>query len=239
MCSSQSTGKSRWRGGVRFGDGWAQWVGAVGDAVMHSHFAAQAVVAADPVDVLDSHGRCVKSHVVLIDPLVPHRLMSCAQAEVIFVEPTMLLPEHIRQRLIELQRYRAPAVLSQPDSLRSFWRDQLESRLDERPPEDVRITTALRAIEHMIGRGPVSLSTGARAVGLSSERFRHLFAEKMGLPFRRYVLWRRLRLAAIDLTAGGDVSSAAHAAGFADEAHFARTFKAAFGVTARTVLSRN
>jgi AraC-like DNA-binding protein len=57
----------------------------------------------------------------------------------------------------------------------------------------------------------------------------------MGLPFRRYLLWRRVQRAFVALKAGDDVTTAAHMAGFADAAHFARTLKAMFGVTATQI----
>ncbi len=56
----------------------------------------------------------------------------------------------------------------------------------------------------------------------SPERYRHLFVEALGLPYRRYLLWRRVQRPSA-LKDGDDVTTAAHAAGFADAAHFART----------------
>jgi len=83
---------------------------------------------------------------------------------------------------------------------------------------------------------PPPLAAAAASAGLSVERFRHLFARDVGLTYGRYVLWGRLRLAAAELLAGQDVTTAAHSAGFADAAHFARTLKTIFGVTASQTL---
>jgi len=63
-----------------------------------------------------------------------------------------------------------------------------------------------------------------------------LFVSQVGLPVRRLVLWRRLRLAMAAILAGSPVTDAAHAAGFADSAHFSRSLKKLFGVTARQAL---
>ena len=49
----------------------------------------------------------------------------------------------------------------------------------------------------------------------------------MGL--RPYVLWRRFICAWGLLMSGESVSAAAHGAGFADSAHFARTSRQTFG----------
>ena len=67
---------------------------------------------------------------------------------------------------------------------------------------------------------------------LSESRFSHLFVEEIGLPFRTFVLWRRMMLAVNSVASGASLTSAAHEAGFADSAHFSRTFLRMFGVQA-------
>jgi AraC-like DNA-binding protein len=59
--------------------------------------------------------------------------------------------------------------------------------------------------------------------------FRHLFVEQAGMGLRPYVLWRRFVRAWELLANGESVSTAAHRAGFADSAHFARTSRQTFG----------
>ena len=48
--------------------------------------------------------------------------------------------------------------------------------------------------------------------------------------FRRYLLWRKLSLAMSAFGRGGNLSEAAHAAGFSDSAHLTRTFYQMFGL---------
>lgn len=72
-------------------------------------------------------------------------------------------------------------------------------------------------------------SVVAAASGLSSSRFQHLFTAEVGVPFRRYRGWQRLRKAIRIAAAGTTLTEAAHAAGFADQAHFSRAFGATFG----------
>lgn len=64
---------------------------------------------------------------------------------------------------------------------------------------------------------------------LSSSRFRHLFVEETGMAFRPYILWRRFLHVWELLGRGASLSSAAHAAGFADAAHLTRTSRRMFG----------
>lgn len=70
----------------------------------------------------------------------------------------------------------------------------------------------------------------AQTISLSESRMQHLFKQQVGIPIRRYILWMKLRHV-LELTLeGSTLTEAAHAAGFADSAHFSRTFKAMFGI---------
>ncbi|MFB5649607.1 helix-turn-helix domain-containing protein [Leptospira wolffii] len=64
---------------------------------------------------------------------------------------------------------------------------------------------------------------------ISEDRLIRLFKENLGIPLRRYLLWVRTWEACRLLTEGISLTEAAHAAGFADSAHFTRTFKENFG----------
>lgn len=70
---------------------------------------------------------------------------------------------------------------------------------------------------------------------LSSSRARHLFVEQTGLPFRSYLLWLRITKAVRIMSAGSSLTEAAHEAGFADSAHFSRTFRRMFGIPAASL----
>lgn len=102
------------------------------------------------------------------------------------------------------------------------------------PPQtgspDARITAALDWIRSHLPT-PIRLADVANAVHLSESHLAHLFAERIGVPLRRYVLWQRLRTAVETAMCGASLTDAAHAAGFADSAHLSRTFRDTFGVT--------
>lgn len=70
----------------------------------------------------------------------------------------------------------------------------------------------------------------ADRVALSPSRLGELFRRDIGIPLRRYLLWLRL-IEAVEALAGGlTLTEAAHRAGFADSAHFTRTFNRMFGM---------
>lgn len=82
----------------------------------------------------------------------------------------------------------------------------------------------------------ISLEDAAGMVFLSPSRFAHLFKDQVGLPFRRYLLWRELARALLETARGHSLSAAAHSAGFADAAHLTRTCNQMFGIPPSVML---
>jgi AraC-like DNA-binding protein len=80
------------------------------------------------------------------------------------------------------------------------------------------------------------LESAAATAFLSPSRFAHLFKQQLGLPFRRYLLWRKLTRAMLEIGREGKVTAAAHAADFADAAHLTRTFVQMFGIPPSVML---
>lgn len=101
-------------------------------------------------------------------------------------------------------------------------------------PLDKRILRATELLPDCLGQ-PIYLADIADAVHLSPDRFRHLFIEQTGIRFRPYVLWLRLGNSISSHAAGASLTEAAYAGGFADSAHFSRTFKKMFGIAPASV----
>lgn len=117
------------------------------------------------------------------------------------------------------------------DSLLAFSKPRARRALD---PRIARAVTALAAdIEKT-----EQVADAARAAGLSPSRFQHLFADEVGVPYRRFRIWQRLRRAIGEIAAGSRFTDAAHQAGFFDQAHFARAFRQTFGAPASPSLSK-
>lgn len=94
---------------------------------------------------------------------------------------------------------------------------------------DKRIERAIEVLRQRIDE-PVLLAEIADTAFLSPDRFRHLFVEQTGMRFRPYVLWLRIEVALAAFAAGSNLTEASTAGGFADSAHFSRTFKRMFGI---------
>jgi AraC family transcriptional regulator len=94
---------------------------------------------------------------------------------------------------------------------------------------DPRITKVL----DMIASSPdlrISLEQAAATVFLSPSRFQHLFKHQVGLPFRRYMLWRKVTRAMVAIAKERTLTVAAQLSDFADAAHLTRTFHQMFGL---------
>lgn len=94
-----------------------------------------------------------------------------------------------------------------------------------------RVRKLLRLLRDLPSDGDSSLSALAAEVGLSPGRLMHAFTESIGLPLRPYLAWLRFQRAAVAIVSGMPLCDAAHAAGFSDAAHMARTFRLMMGVT--------
>ncbi len=96
-------------------------------------------------------------------------------------------------------------------------------RLDERV---TKVLTGIQAADDL----RLSIGDAAAMAFLSSSRFAHLFKQQVGLPFRRYMLWRKLTRAMLAIGKERTIAAAAHASDFADAAHLTRTFYQMFGI---------
>jgi AraC family transcriptional regulator len=94
---------------------------------------------------------------------------------------------------------------------------------------DKRIERAIEVLRERINE-TVQLDEIAEVAFLSPDRFRHLFVEQTGMRFRPYVLWLRIEVALAAFAAGSNLTETSTAGGFADSAHFSRTFKRMFGI---------
>jgi transcriptional regulator GlxA family with amidase domain len=105
----------------------------------------------------------------------------------------------------------------------------LGAERDPGSPSDPRVALAVHKLESEPGES-LSLEDLARHVGLSPGRFRHVFRQQMGMSAQSYRVWLRLREACTRLVGGAPLTRTALDSGFADAAHFSRTFRRTFGL---------
>jgi AraC family transcriptional regulator len=228
---------------------WYLWEGgflliarADGLVPSHSHHAIQIVVALDgDVAIAGKDGVWQKGPGIIVRADAGHSFnCSGALGAMLFVDPesaegtwlahslsrdiTMVSGPRLASSAAELRKFIELPLES--SELASLVRNCVQSMSPGEPPArrlDPRVTTVLEAIRKRDDLH-LSLDDAARLAFLSPSRFAHLFKEQVGLPFSRYMLWRKLTRAMVLIASERTISAAAHAADFADAAHLTRTF---------------
>jgi AraC-like DNA-binding protein len=239
-----------WRGG-------SLWIGHAGEpAEMHAHHAVQVTLPFDAgtarLQLPEGEWKSYPAAIVAAEQ--PHafdaRGLTMAQ---IFIEP-----ESREGRALQVRCEDQGIVALPPDALADEVQ-ALAHAFEEHASDDALIALAHAAIAKLAGfgapsaqppdariskatdlirarlTGPMTLESIASAVHLSPDRFRHLFVQETGVGFRPYVLWLRLECALAAYVGGSSLTEAAHRGGFADSAHFSRTFRRMFGIAPASV----
>lgn len=228
---------------------WYLWEGgflligkADGVVPLHLHHAIQIAIALEGSMAISGDGEDWRdARGIIVQADVMHSF-NCngAMGAMLFVDPesregAWLRTAVSREIAVVPEERLAPAIAA----LRTFTEDPLQSMeigtlirhwvhalSPGAPPAhrlDPRVTTVLNSIR---ARDDLRLSVEAAAemAFLSPSRFAHLFKEQLGLPYSRYMLWRKLTRAMVAISMERTIASAAHAADFADAAHLTRTF---------------
>jgi AraC-like DNA-binding protein len=240
---------------------WYVWDGgffamgrAHGVVPSHAHHAIQIVLALEgEIAARGQDERWKEGRGVIIGHDVEHSYDSRdALAAMLFVDPESMegvwlgssLPDEVtlvpERRVVacveELKRFREQPMESlEPGALIRHCVQTLSAGAPPARRIDPRVTKVLRQIQQSNDLR-VSLKSAAAAAFLSPSRFAHLFKQQLGLPFRRYLLWRKLTRAMLVIGREGTATAAAHAADFADAAHLTRTFYQMFGIPPSVML---
>jgi AraC family transcriptional regulator len=214
----------------------------------HAHHAVQVVMSLGGRFRLSAADDDVAGPFAAVAPDVSHRFDALGAYAMLFVEP-----ESRAGRAIIAEAFRTGGLCAMPAARFEGLARQL-SLLGCMPPPDREQLAAIgrEMVDHLVGdlRQPaidarvervvtwasrdhderITLDAAARVAGLSASRLSHLFVEATGLSFKTYLLWVRLTRAVGLMADGATLTEAAHGAGFADSAHFSRTFRRMFGI---------
>ncbi len=228
----------------------ALYIGPDAVATVHAHHAVQVCIGlSGPARLGTGRAPCRNYEGAVIQSDQPHETdVPIALIASFWLEPDAtaaqrLVPPGVDFSILSIEPPKLGDVVPR---LLDCWHDRYTSQqaaelLDEvvqtlalnqspHPAIDPRVARAREILDSAPGRR-VPLAEVAANVALSPSRLAHLLSAQMGLPARRYLLWLRLRDAIGELTRGASITEAAHAAGFADGAHFSRTFRRMLGFT--------
>lgn len=237
-----------WAGRVVLAPGLVLYVGPGSIADRHEHHAVQLVWSNDGAIDLRLDSRAFAVSAALVPARVAHEIRSSGRrVALVLVDAHGARGTDLDRRAHELVGEDVSAPLGDvgfpPDELsradaedwcrRALAALGVESSDTRAPSRPTRI--AIRYIEETLDGVPRITEAAGRA-STSPTRLSHRFSREIGLPFRRFVLWTRIKRAAEVVQAGGDLSRAAATAGFSDAAHLSRTFRRTFGLSPSLVL---
>jgi AraC family transcriptional regulator len=214
----------------------------------HAHHAVQVCFAVDgEVRVADSSGEWQTCRGAIVRPDVVHSFGSDgALGVMLFVDPESVEGQWLRSSLVADV---TPIPAQRLDQCIPQVRTLAEQPLEALPPGELirhcvlsmcagappsrrmdprvaGVLASIRASDDL----RISLDDAAATVFLSPGRFAHLFTAHVGLPFRRYMLWRKMARAMLAIGRGDNLTQAAYAGDFADAAHLTRTFNQMWGM---------
>jgi AraC-like DNA-binding protein len=241
-----ATAGPAWAGRLVLLPGVLFYMGRGGPAAAHAHHAVQLVWALDGKVALTLPSGTRSVRAALIPSQARHAIdVDASRFAMCLVErhsaTGLALDAIARERPAEDQGDVLDA-LGPPDDaapvavLAAWTRSALAALAGtETPPEGT--STAIRRVVRAIERGEVDdLEQAAALAGVSPTRLTHRFTAEVGIAFRRFVLWARIKRAVVAVRDGGDLTRAAMDAGFADSAHFSRTFRETIGLSPSRVL---
>lgn len=185
------------------------------------------------------NGERLSQQVVVIPPKALH-LLNMPQGGVILAEPQshfgLMLAKVPKVWQLETTEVSwESALAAQPELSEAFSSGQ---QLRPKHPKILKLLQQLDLclISTCLKPDQWRASDIAQQLGLSESRFLHLISAELGMPWRPYLLWRRLICAMQSIKRGNNATQAAHGAGFTDSAHLSRTIKSTFGMTSKQVI---
>jgi AraC-like DNA-binding protein len=134
----------------------------------------------------------------------------------------------LEQNSLELLQVQSLFFQAITDLFCQYGQPQYAPHLSKSHPGDIR-----RACEFIDAMAPthISLNDIANVVGMSRFHFLRIFKSATGFSPYAYLIQRRVELARTLIENGSSLAQAALEAGFSDQSHMTRRFKATYGVT--------
>lgn len=231
-------------------------VGNALDNGSHSHNALQLTVSLEnrPLVVKHPQGE-VETDCALISPNHEHQVdLRDTWRALILINAESERAQQIRERYLQLSPVATPTAADN-----AFCRQQLQPFANQPQTIDAAAEAIDAIVGHFAGPAPeprpldlrvskvmelihrpydqeYAVDALAKHISLSASRLSHLFRDEVGIPLKHYLLWQKLHRAGFNIGAGKPMSQAATEAGFADAAHFSRTFRAMFGMPPSNIM---
>ena len=223
------------------------YAGLLGARSLHTQGAIVAYVAIDGrLRVRLEGGGWQSTELAIVQPYVPYEIASEGRnVLIVLIEPetvdTSRLPPllrmcgavhapkfaaHVRDVHRRLASLCGALDLRPCDFDLAFFGAPLPAR-----PLDPRIATVLERIKD------APSDECASRVNLSISRFRHLFKEEVGIPFRNVRAWKRARSLLHHVHTGDSLTNVALDIGYPDSTHFSHSIRQVYGLKPKDIIA--
>lgn len=228
-----------WAGQLTLAPGAVFYAGPGGQAGQHRHLAVQIIrTHGEPFTVTLDHER-VTASAALIPSGVSHSFEAESPIDLALVEPEGPVGSHLQEIALQMSGQdlagRIPTESIDPFLVLASL-DPEDSQRSSTPTVLSPVVEAAVAFVERSLEGRPRLRDAAAEVHISPSRLTHLFTTEVGIPFRNYVLWARLRRMVLLVGEGDNLTQAAHGSGFSDSAHLSRVFRDHFGLPPSALL---
>ena len=234
------------------------FIGEIDDNEEHRHHAIQLTIGLNDDFHLyfNTDKQCFGS--VLIDSDYPHKLIRKSGKQIlILIDTELSIGRKLKNTYLQNKKVKCvdekfeARFISELHTIKdvSLQCDRAQEVFDKIIRQLVVIDNPVNDIEVRIHKAidfmkelefkQISVKSIAKEIGLSESRLVHLFKDVIGIPIRRYLLWLRLNEAVKYTLEFKSLTDGAHHAGFADSAHFSRTFRQMFGLTPSDILKND
>ena len=157
-----------------------------------------------------------------LHPLALHKLMGSDLRKNMILDPYLVFGRQFTETLEKMAL--SASVDAVKDHLDQFFTNVFQN---SRITTDYRVRHLIRNI--IFSRGTLSISQTAKDMGLSQKRIEQLFHQHLGMAPKTYAGIARFQHAIACFRPGQKLTTLAHRAGFYDQSHFIRHFKALGG----------
>ncbi|MDO4259329.1 MAG: helix-turn-helix domain-containing protein [Actinomycetaceae bacterium] len=228
-----------WTGNLNLFPGAVVYYGKGGNTSWHQHLAIQLVIAHEGTFKLqrDSENTAKEETFAIIPPNQKHCLYSENPLFLLLIEPYGSFNERLLSDMSLAALSALPSAITRRRSTQEIVNILLRTGIPDRKNLSAPVLAALRYLDSYAPTPKASLPEAAKKAHISPSYLTHRFSQEIGIPFRRYAIWVRLRCAVEAITKSNmRLSDAAARAGFSDGAHLSRLFRTNFGLSPSTLL---
>ena len=235
---------SQYWGSLYCSYGYSIFLGNLPEPKLHSHHITEILIGNKKPINLKTENNKYEDYVLLVGADVPHTAFDIEEEMIIItLDPESelalkvaakyqcskeVVPLPVKRDIKAVNRYFDDPTIENAVKVYTSFINSLELMDNTNIQKDPRIIEAIKYIKGLDVK-KASTKEIAKHVGLSEGRLIHLFKEQIGIPIRRYLIWRRINDAIHALLNGKSLTYAAYEAEFADYAHMSRNFSNTFG----------